>query len=209
VELRELRWAVVDVEATGGRAHGGDRILEVAVVHVDGGAIRTAAEFLVDPQRPIPPFVSRLTGIRWEMLHEAPTFADVADRIAEALADRVFVAHNARFDWRLVSAELARATGRSLRGPRLCTLKLARKVLGHLRRRSLDALSWYYEVPIHGRHRAGGDARATAAILQHLLADARRLDVDTWSQLTTFLARPSPRSTWSYLPQPVKVENIA
>jgi DNA polymerase III subunit epsilon len=202
VELNTVRWAVVDCETTGSRVNG-DRIMEIAVIHVDLGVATTAAEFLVNPQQPVSPWVSRLTGLRWDMLHEAPTFSDVADRIREALDDRVFVAHNVRFDWRFVSSELQRATGRGLRGRRLCTVKFARKLLAHLRQRNLDTLAWHYEVPIVGRHRAGGDARATAQVLLRLLADARRQDVDTWEQLEALIRRPSPAPVRSYLPRPM------
>ena len=208
-ELRAIPWAVVDTETTGGRHNGGDRVMEVAVIHVNDGAWTTALETLVNPQRPVSPWVSRLTGIRWEMLHEAPTFADVADRVLETLQDRVFVAQNVRFDRRFLNAELLRVTGRALRGPQLCTVKLARKVLSHLRRRNLDALAWHYEVPIVQRHRAGGDARATAEVLVRMLADARRQDVDTWDDLQAFLRRPRPAAFRSYLPQPVRVESVA
>lgn len=183
--------------------------MEVAVVHVHDGVATTAAEFLVDPQHPISPWVSRLTGIRWNMVSEAPTFVDVADRVHDALDGCVFVAQNVRFDWRFLSTELQRATGRGLRGDRLCTVKLARHLLPHLPRRNLDALAWHYEVPIVGRHRAGGDARATAQILVRMLADARRQDIDTWDQLVTFLRTPRPAPVRSYLPRPVTVEAIA
>lgn len=204
-----MQYAVVDVETTGTRIHGGDRVMEVAVVHVHEDRVTTAAEFLVNPQRPVHPWVTRLTGIRWEMLHEAPTFGDVAEQVAEALDGRVFVAHNARFDWRFLSVEIARATGRTLRGPRLCTVKVARKLLPHLQRRNLDALAWHYEVPIVGRHRAGGDARATARILMHLVRDARRQDVDTWDQLQMLLRAPRRPPCRSALPQPVRDEWVA
>ena len=209
MELTSLSYAVVDVETTGGRVHGGDRVVEVAVVHVRDGATSTAAEFLVNPQRPIPPFVSRLTGIRWPMVSEAPTFGDIAERIRDALEGHVFVAHNARFDWRFLSMELERATGRPLSGRPLCTVKFARKLLTHLPRRNLDALSWYYDVPNEARHRAGGDARATAQIFTRMLADARRQDVDTWDQLQELLRRPRAPRVRSALPQPVLVEAIA
>lgn len=210
MELRELSYAVVDVETTGTGLHRGDRIMEIAVIHVDGGHARTAAEFLVNPQRDVSRWVTRLTGIRWDMLHEAPTFGDIADRIQEAVAGRVFVAHNVRFDWGFVSTELRRATGRGLRGQRLCTVKLARKLLAFLPRRNLDAVAWHYEVPIVGRrHRAGPDARATAEVLIRLLADARRQDVDSWDQLQAMLRQPKTTPARSYLPQPVTVEAIA
>ncbi len=183
--------------------------MEIAVVHVLDGEATTAVEFLVDPQCAISPWVSRLTGISWSMVCEAPTFADIAERIHEALEGCVFVAQNVRFDWRFLSTELLRATGRGLRGDRLCTVKLARRLLPHLPRRNLDALAWHYEVPIIGRHRAGGDARATAQILLRMLADARRQDIDTWDQLLRFLRTPRPAPVRSYLPQPVRVEAIA
>jgi DNA polymerase III subunit epsilon len=207
--LRSLRYAVVDVETTGGRVNGGDRIMEVAVVHVRDAVARTAVEFLVNPQRPISPFVSRLTGLRWEHVHEAPTFGDVAEAVFDALDGRVFVAQNVRFDWRFLSTELQRWVGRGLQGRRLCTVKMARKILPHLRRRNLDALAWHYEVPIVGRHRAGGDARATAQVLLRMLADARRRDVDTWGQLQALLKQPRSTPKYTYLPQPVTVEAIA
>lgn len=207
--LRDLTYAVVDVECTGSRARGGDRVLEVAVVHVTGGVATTALDLLIDPQRPITPFVSRLTGIRWEMVHEAPTFADVAEQIFQAIDGHVFVAQNVRFDWRFLSAELQRVIGRGLRGRRLCTVKMARRILPHLPRRNLDALAWHYEVPIVGRHRAGGDARATAEVFTRLLADARRMDVDTWGDLLALLRLPAPAQRRSYLPRPVAVEAIA
>jgi DNA polymerase III subunit epsilon len=211
-DLRHLPYAVVDVETTGTRLYGdrSDRVMEIAIVHVDEDRVTTAAEFLIDPQRPVSRFVSRLTGIRWEDLHEAPTFSDVAERIQGALADRVFVAHNAKFDWGFVSTELRRATGRGLRGKKLCTVRFARRLLMHLPRRNLDALTWHYDVEFRGRrHRAGPDARATAEVLLQLLRDARRRDVDTWAQLQTLLrtAHHAPRR--SYLPQPVRDEAIA
>ena len=209
MELKDLRFAVVDTETTGGGARGDDRVMEIAVVHVDGSEIMTALDQLVDPQRPISRFVSRLTGITWEMVREAPTFGDIAPMVHEALEGRIFVAQNARFDWRFLSMELKRATGRPLSGERLCTVKLARKLLTHLPRRSLDALAWHYEVPIVGRHRAGGDARATAAVLLRMFADARRQDVDTWDDLQALLRRPRVPAFRSALPQPVTVEAIA
>lgn len=209
VELRSLSYAVVDCETTGSSMYRGDRIMEIAVVHVRDGVATTAAEHLVNPQRPISPYVSRLTGIRWDMVHEAPTFGDIAERIHDAIDGHIFVAHNARFDWRFLSMELQRVTGRGLRGQQLCTVKFARKLLPHLRRRNLDTLAWHYEVPIIGRHRAGGDARATARILQHMFADARRQDIDTWDQLQAMLRRPKPARVRSALPQPVTDEAVA
>jgi DNA polymerase-3 subunit epsilon len=204
-----MEFAVVDVETTGSGRRGEDRITEVAVVHVRDGDATTVLEMLVNPQRPVSPFVERLTGIRWEQLHESPTFGDVAEQVHAAIEGRVFVAHNMKFDWKFLSRELERATGRGLRGDKLCTVKLARRLLPHLPRRNLDTLAWHYDVSIIGRHRAGGDARATARVLQCMLADARRQDIHTWEHLTAFMRLPRPRPKWSAMPQPVTQERIA
>jgi len=209
VDLRATEFAVVDVETTGSGPNGGDRITEVAVVHVKGAAATTAFEMLVNPQRPVSSFAARLTGIHWDALHEAPTFGDLVDRLLEALDGRVFVAHNVKFDWRILSSEVERVTGQPLQGERLCTVKLARRLLPHLSRRNLDALAWHYDVAIVGRHRAGGDARATARILQCMLEDARRLDIDTWGHLNAFMRLPRPRPRPSAMPQPVSSESTA
>jgi DNA polymerase-3 subunit epsilon len=202
-DLRELSFAVVDVEATGSRVNGGDRVLEIGIVHVRGDETATAIDTLVNPQRPVSPFVTRLTGLSWSHLHEAPTFGDIADRVRDALDGHVFVAHNSRFDFRFLSSEFRRLTGRGLTGRQLCTVKLARKLLSHLPRRNLDALALHYEIPIIGRHRAGGDARATAKILVRMLADARRRDVYTWGELAALMRQPKPAAHRSYLPQPM------
>jgi DNA polymerase III subunit epsilon len=169
---RDLAYVVVDVETTGSRAFGGDRITEIAAVSVRNGAIAEVFETLVNPQRSIPPFVTALTRITWAMVKNAPLFRDIAPRLVPALHGQLFVAHNAAFDWRFVSAEIARASGGRLEGERLCTVKLARAFLPHLRRRSLDSLAHYYGVEITARHRAAGDAVATAEILLRLLGEA-------------------------------------
>jgi DNA polymerase-3 subunit epsilon len=194
--LDGLSYAVVDVEATGGRPergrYGPDRVIEIAIVTVRDGAVQDTYETLINPQRPIPPFVSRLTGIWSETVREAPLFADVAGDIARRLDGQVFVAHNVKFDWRFVSAELARAGAGRLRAPRLCTVRLARRLLPHLRRRSLDHVAHHYDVEITARHRAAGDAVATARCFVRMLRDADRQGITTWSEVQSMLAMPAP-----------------
>jgi DNA polymerase-3 subunit epsilon len=81
----------------------------------------------------------------------------------------VFVAHNARFDWAFVSTEIERARGLLLQGPRVCTVRLARKLLPDLPRRNLDTVSYHFGIEIEGRHRAAPDAVAAAKCLARLL----------------------------------------
>ena len=181
--LSGLSYVVVDVETTGTRHYAGDRITEIAAVVVRDGRVTDVFETLVNPQRSIPPFVTQLTNITWDMVKDAPRFRDIGDRVIQSLEGRVFVAHNAGFDWRFVTAEVQRATGRHLEGPRLCTVRLARKLLSHLRSRSLGSLSNYYGIENSARHRAAGDAIATAHVLSRLLADAQGRGCECWDDL--------------------------
>jgi DNA polymerase-3 subunit epsilon len=191
--LSSLSFAVVDVETTGSRPDGADRITEIAVVTVREGRIADVYETLVNPERSIPPFITRLTNISWEMVCDKAPFRDVCDDVLRALEGHIFVAHNAAFDWRFVSAEVARARGRQLAGRRLCTVRLARRLLPQLRSRSLDWVARHYDVEIEPgkRHRAAGDALATAHCLLRLLDDARRHGCERWSDLERFLAVPT------------------
>jgi len=164
--LDACRFAVVDVETTGVRAFSGDRIMEIAVVRLDG---TVAFHSLVNPGIPIPQFVAGLTGIDASMVRHAPPFEEIVDSLLAALEGCVFVAHNARFDWAFVSTEIERARGLLLQGPRVCTVRLARRLLPDLPRRNLDTVSYHFGIEIEGRHRATGDAVAAAKCLKRLL----------------------------------------
>ena len=192
--LASLSYVVVDVETTGTRPWSGDRITEIAAVVVRDGQIRDVFETLVNPQRPIPPMISALTNITWSMVKDAPVFRDVCERVLGVLSGHVFVAHNAAFDWRFVTAEVTRASGHRLAGRQLCTVRLARKLLPHLRSRSLDHVAAYYGVDITARHRAAGDAVATAHVLLGLLRDARDRGCESWPALEELIARRKPRA---------------
>jgi DNA polymerase-3 subunit epsilon len=211
-ELLSLDYAVVDVETTGTRCWAGDRITEIAVVAVRGGVVTETFETLVNPERPIPPWITRLTNISWDMVKDAPRFRDVCYGVVRALDGAIFVAHNAQFDWRFVTTEVERATGRQLEGRRLCTVRLARKLLPQLRSRRLDSLAFHYDVTIRARHRAGGDAEATAKILLRLLSDARSRNCHCWPDLEALLGRMIVRSRKrrrSAMPQPVDRDTTA
>lgn len=186
--LEEIEFAVVDVETTGGSPARGDRIVEFACVRMKGGRITGGFETLVNPGLNIPRWITGLTGIDDELVEPAPRFGEIADQVREELAGRVFVAHNVSFDWRFVAEELRMSSSEVPTGDRLCTVKLARRAVPGLRRRGLDSLARYYGVEIDGRHRAGGDARATATILARMLDEASRTGIETWVDLEAWLA---------------------
>lgn len=210
--LARMSFVVVDVETTGGRPLGGDRITEFAAVVVRGGAVAETYETLLNPDRAIPPWISRLTNISWEMVREAPRFRDVCDDVLRVMGGHVFVAHNARFDWGFVSMEMVRATGRELSGRQLCTVRLARRLLPQLRRRSLDYVADHYNVNIAARHRAMGDALATAHVLTGLLRDAESRGCTTWGDLQRLLSTSTAtgrRRRATALPAPVTRDTTA
>jgi DNA polymerase III subunit epsilon len=210
--LESLSFVVVDVETTGTSPDSGHRITEFAAVVVRDGEVAEHFETLVNPQRPIPRYITQLTNISWEMVKDAPTFGQVCDRALGVMAGHVFVAHNAAFDWRFVTAEVRRATGRELDGRRLCTVRLARKLLPQLRRRSLDWVANHYGVEIGARHRAMGDALATARVLLRLLHDARERGCATWSDLDALCGQSAAqrrRRRPPAMPHPVRLDTTA
>src|SRR5213595_1179096 len=183
--LEHSRFAVVDVETTGGRggAQNGGRILEVAVAILEGGTVHLAFAALLDPGIPIPPCVARLTGITDGLVVGRPRFEDVAAGIGRALEAGVFVAHNARFDWRFLAVECATVGVPAPVGKPLCTVRLTRRLVPELRHRGLDHVAAFFGVDNPARHRAFGDALATAYVLRALLGRARDRGVETLEQL--------------------------
>jgi DNA polymerase-3 subunit epsilon len=187
--LDDCAFAVVDVETTGVRAGYGDRITEIAVAVVHGERREIVFESLVNPERPIPRAVCTITNITNEMVRYAPRFSEVAERVLAALAGRVFVAHNARFDWNFISAELRRSRDLTLDGSRFCTVRLARRLVKGVRSCGLDNLCRFFGFHNAARHRAGGDALVTAELLYRLLSLAREEGARTLQDLMIIEAR--------------------
>jgi DNA polymerase-3 subunit epsilon len=182
--LSAIPFAVVDVETTGGGVQQGHRITEVAVVPVRGGVIGRPFSTLVNPERDIPTVVQRITGITPEMVAQAPDFQDIAPSLRPLLDGALFTAHNVRFDWGFVAAEME-AAGQPLavETPRLCTVRLGRSLHPGLESYSLGPLARALEVANPARHRALGDALATAHILLHLLRRAEAAGLDDMAAL--------------------------
>ncbi|MEO9224836.1 MAG: exonuclease domain-containing protein [Gemmatimonadaceae bacterium] len=206
MDLSRLSYAVVDVETTGGSPAYGHRITEIAVVVVTEGHVTDIFERLVNPDRDIPPFITQLTGIDRSMVAQAPRFEEIVPDLVMALAGNIFVAHNASFDWGFVSAELERAVGKRPTALRLCTVRLARTLLPHLARKTLDHVAHHYgvlDVPSRyplkrgTRHSAAGDAIITAHCLLRMIDDAADRGFTTWAdiELATSHAARARRKT--------------
>ncbi len=149
------RLAFIDLETTGANPVR-DRVTEIGIVEVDGDQVSTW-NTLVNPERPIPEFIQQLTGIRNEMVADAPTFAQVAEELAERLNGRLFIAHNARFDYGFVKNEYQRL-GQRFRADVLCTVRLSRKLFPEYPRHNLDSLITRHGLETDDRHRALADA---------------------------------------------------
>lgn len=197
--IEDCAFAVVDVETTGRRPGSGDRITEIAVVVVQGPRREVVFESLVNPGCPVPARIAEITGITDGMLAGAPAFGDVADQVLGALAGRVFVAHNARFDWGFVEAECRRARGVALDGPRICTVRLARRLAREAGSAGLDNLMHFFGLDNPARHRAAGDALATSVLLKRLVVRARERGARTLADLE-FFSRSRSRSAGGPVP---------
>ncbi|QNK63547.1 GIY-YIG nuclease family protein [Pedobacter sp. PAMC26386] len=162
-----MLYAVVDIETTGGFASG-NGITEISILIHDGNKVIKNFETLINPQQDIPIYIQSLTGISNEMVRDAPRFEEVAAQIYELLNDKIFVAHNVNFDFSFVRHQLAQS-GFVLQSKKLCTVRMSRKIIPGLSSYSLGKLCTALHIPLNDRHRAGGDAAATALLLTLLL----------------------------------------
>ncbi|MDP9080537.1 MAG: exonuclease domain-containing protein [Bacteroidota bacterium] len=160
-------YAIVDIETTGGHASG-NGITEIAICIHNGKKVIERYSTLVNPRRDIPIYISALTGITNEMVENAPPFEDVAHDIYHLLNNKIFVAHNVNFDHSFVRHHLA-AAGYELQCNKLCTVRLGRKIMPGLPSYGLGKLCRHLGIENESRHRAAGDAEATAKIFTLLL----------------------------------------
>ncbi len=160
-------YAILDIETTGGQFNE-EGITEIAIYKFDGHEVLDQFISLVNPEKPIQPFVVKLTGINNAMLRSAPKFYEIAKRIIEITNDCIVVAHNASFDYRILRTEFSRL-GYDYIKPTLCTVELSQKLIPGQVSYSLGKLVRALGIPVTDRHRASGDAMATVKLFKMLL----------------------------------------
>ncbi len=170
-------FAVVDIETTGGYS-ANNRIIEVAIVLHDGKHPVDFYHTLVNPNRGVPSYITGLTGISSGMVSDAPTFKEVAGEIFNKLEGKVFAAHSVNFDYSFIKKELAEA-GYDFNARRLCTVKASRKIFPGQRSYSLGRICESLQITIESRHRAMGDAAATATLLSRLIENDKHNTIHT------------------------------
>lgn len=178
-----MEYAIVDIETTGGYASA-NSITEIAIRIFDGNKVIDSFDTLVRPEQHIPLYITSLTGIDDNMVGDSPEFEEVARDIFDMLNGRVFVAHNVNFDYSFLKYQLEEA-GYNYTAPKLCTVRMARKIKPGLRSYNLTNLCNALNIPIENRHRAGGDVDATVTLF------AKLMDSDTEGVVEAMLKKGS------------------
>lgn len=183
IPLREVTFACVDLETTGG-APPDSRITEIGAVKYRGGERLGTFQTLVDPGIPIPRFITYLTGIDEAAVRGAPPVEAALPALLEFLRGTVFVAHNAGFDFRFLNHDLGRLGYSSIPGPPVCTARLARRVVAEdVPNLRLQTLAQFFRTVARPTHRALEDAEACAEVLHGLLDLGGRLAILTLTDL--------------------------
>ncbi len=178
-------YSIVDIETT-----GGTKITEISIFIHNGKKVIDEYTTLVNPESNIPPFITSLTGINNHMVRDAPKFYEIAKKVYEITKDTIFVAHSVNFDYNIIQKEF-KALGADFKRKKLCTVRLSRKLIPGLKSYSLGALCATQNISIIDRHRARGDAEATAILFEKLLK------LDDRNIFESFL---NPRSREATLP---------
>lgn len=172
-------YAVLDIETTGGK-YNEEGITEIAIYRFDGHQVTDQFISLVNPEREIQPFVTKLTGINNKMLQNAPKFYEIAKRIIEITDGCTIVAHNANFDYRILQTEFNRL-GYFFSRTTLCTVELSQLLIPGKESYSLGKLTRSLGIPVSEQHRASSDALATVKLFRYLLEKDSQKNIITAS----------------------------
>jgi DNA polymerase III epsilon subunit family exonuclease len=200
IGLSDAGFVVFDLETTGAKTPP-CRVTEIGAYKVQGGKIVGEFHTLVNPEMPIPFFITLLTGISDEMVRKAPKFAEVGDEFLKFIGDSILVAHNAGFDMRFLNHEVHRLyEDYRVGNPSLCTVQLSRKLLPDVDNHKLKTLAEYFSVELVNHHRANADALATAKIFINLLSDLQARGFQDLGSVRSFTlkqnyVRPSEATT--------------
>jgi len=195
--LSDVTFVVVDLETTGGSPLQGCAITEIGAVKVRGGEVLGEFKTFVNPNKPIPAFITALTGITDAMVLPAPTIAEVLPAFFEfagAATETVLVAHNAKFDVSFLKAAASQLKYRWPNYKTLDTVALAKRALAsdEVPNRKLSTLSQFFKTEVKPTHRALDDAQTTVEVLHGLLGRLGSRNISTYEDLFDFLAAVTP-----------------
>ncbi|MBK8955682.1 MAG: GIY-YIG nuclease family protein [Saprospiraceae bacterium] len=202
--MNHPKFAIIDIETTGGLARR-DKITEIGIIIFQNGEVLDQFSSLINPERSIPPEITRITGITNEMVEQAPKFYELAKEIILLTQDCVFVAHNVHFDYSFIKEEFHQL-GFTFQLKKLCTLQLSRKLFKNLNSYSLGSLIQHFSIPVEARHRAMDDCKATLQLFKEIIK-AQQQNVSDFSKLIPKLIKDQklpanlPEDTLSKLPE--------
>jgi DNA polymerase III subunit alpha, Gram-positive type len=178
IKLAETDYVVFDFETTGAKCPP-CRVTEIGAYRIEKGKIAGEFQTLINPETPIPPFITELTSITDAMVADAPKFAEIAEDFLEFIGDAVLVAHNSPFDMKFLDHEIGRIFhGYRIANPNLCTVQLSRKLVPDIENHKLKTVAEHFCVDLTNHHRAACDANATAKIFVELLSKLEEKGVD-------------------------------
>lgn len=176
--LDDATFVVFDLETTGAKAPP-CRITEIGAFKIEAGRITDKFHTLVNPETPIPEFITGLTGISDKMVADAPKFSEILGDLLGFLGDSVLVAHNAQFDMRFLNYEIGLVhEDHKIANGHLCTVQLSRKLVPHIENHRLNTVANHFRIPLVNHHRASDDAYATAEIFINLLGALKERGVE-------------------------------
>lgn len=186
-------YIVLDLETTGLSKHR-HQITEIAAVKVKNNKIKDEFHTLVNPCTPIPSFITRLTGITNEMVQSAPKAGKVLPHFLNFLEDNVIVAHCATFDHGFISANAAKHLNKVFNNEKICTRKLATRLLPQLPSKKLSAICEHLNVQNQRAHRAMTDVLATNEVFSNFLNTLNKAEIKTKEEILKFESMPVPKA---------------
>lgn len=176
--------AIVDLETTGMSAKR-HRVIEIAVIRIEGNKVVDTFSSCINPQIPIPWFITHLTGISDEDVAKAPLFSEIKQKVRKILKGTTFVAHNAWFDYSFMRSEFERMDI-PFESKRCCTVRLSRRLFPQYKSHSLESIIKRYGFSYKARHRAYDDAHIVWQFLKKIKKE---------------IPEPRVRATWKLLAQ--------
>lgn len=190
IQIEDTDFCVIDVETTG-LSPRYNNIIEIGIVRISNLKIIDRYSSLINPGRNIPYFITTLTGISDEDVYNAPFFDDIAYDVKNFLSDSVLTGHNLAFDYSFLRREFISSGFDFNIKERLCTMRLARRLFPFEKSRSLGSMCTLLDVDNFQKHRALGDAEATAEILLRMLILLKDREINTTADLLGYQFKPA------------------
>ena len=186
-------YIVLDLETTGLSKYK-HKITEIAAIKFKDNEIVDKFHTLINPKVKIPSFITKLTGINYEMVKDAPTINEIMPELKEFLSDHTIIAHNSTFDHGFLNQNHLEHYNLPLPNQHLCTRKLAHRLLPELYSKRLSVICEHFEIINKQAHRAMTDVEVTAEIFSRFLEIMKNKKVTTKEDIVKF--ENSPRKKW-------------